>query len=180
LKKKKRRRFSKMSILTILVLAVASAVVAVGIEILIRKIKEIKEKNQIIVDFRSLKRDRYYPLIKKYQERLEKLGVDFTSDPVSSLFALMNFVKSAVIDYVKNKDKPEVSLEDYIDINLIGQFIIWLVFSKVQVKKDSEENKVITEYFYNLARKIITDKNPEKVSDFEEIVNKINEIVKFK
>jgi hypothetical protein len=118
-------------------------------------------------------------LIKKYQERLEKLGVDFTSDPVSSLFALMNFVKIAVIDYVKNKDKPEVSLEDYIDINLIGQFIIWLVFSKVQVKKDSEGNGVITEYFYNLARKIITDKNPEKVSDFEEIVNKINEIVKF-
>jgi len=72
----------------------------------------------------------------------------------------------------KKKDKPEVSLEDYIDINLIGQFIIWLVFSKVQVKKDSKENEVITEYFYNLARKIITDKNPEKVSDFEEIVNK--------
>jgi len=42
-------------------------------------------------------------LIKKYQERLEKLGVDFTSDPASSLFALLNFVKSAVIDYVEKK-----------------------------------------------------------------------------
>jgi len=169
-----------MSILTILVLAVASAVVTVGIEILIRKIEERKEKNHIIVDFGSLKRDRYYPLIKKYQERLEKLGVDFTSDPVSSHFTLMNFVKIAVIDYVKNKDKPEVSLEDYIDINLIGQFIIWLVFSKVQVKKNSEENKAITEYLYNLAKKIIADRNPDKVNEFEEIVNKINEIVKFK
>jgi len=58
LKKKKRRRFSEMSILTIVVLEVASAVVAVDIEILIRKIKERKEKNQIIVDFGSLKRDR--------------------------------------------------------------------------------------------------------------------------
>jgi hypothetical protein len=50
----------------------------------------------------------------------------------------------------------------------------------VQVKKNSEENKAITEYLYNLAKKIIADRNPDKVNEFEEIVNKINEIVKFR
>jgi hypothetical protein len=119
-------------------------------------------------------------LIKRYKDRLEKLGVDFMSDPASPLFALMTLVKNAVRDYVEIKDRPEVSLEDYIDINLIGQFITWIVVSKVQVKEDSKENKVVTEYFYNLSKKIIADRNPEKLGDFEEIINKINEIVKFK
>jgi len=169
-----------MNLLIIIVLAIVSAIVVAGIDLLINKLKEKKVKNQIIIDFSDFERDRYYSLIKRYRERLEKLGVDFMSDPASPLFALMTLVKNAVRDYVEIKDRPEVSLEDYIDINLIGQFITWLVVSKVQIKEDSKENKVVTEYFYNLSKKIIADKNPEKLNDFEEIVNKINEIVKFK
>ena len=169
-----------MSFLTILILAVAAAIVAVGIEILIGKMKEKGGEKQIIVDFSDIKQDRYYSLVKRYRERLEKLGVDFVSDPSVPLFALMTLVKNAVIDYVENKEKPEISLEDYVDINLIGQFVTWIIVSQVQVKEDSKENKVVTDYFYNLTKRIIADRNPEKASDFEEIINKISEIVKFK
>jgi hypothetical protein len=169
-----------MNLLIIIVLAIMSAIVVVGINLLTSRLKEKKVRDQIIIDFSSFERDRYYSLIKRYKDRLEKLGVDFMSDPASPLFALMTLVKNAVRDYVEIKDRPEVSLEDYIDINLIGQFITWIVVSKVQVREDSKENKVVTEYFYNLSKKIIADRNPEKLGDFEEIINKINEIVKFK
>ncbi len=169
-----------MNLLIIIVLAIASAIVVVGINLLTNKIKEKKVRGQVIIDFSDFERDKYYSLIKRYRERLEKLGVDFMSDPASPLFALMTLVKNAVIDYVETKERPEVSLEDYVDINLIGQFITWLVISTVQIKEDSKESKVVTEYFYNLTKKIIANKNPEKLGEFEEIVNKINEIVKFK
>jgi hypothetical protein len=169
-----------MNLLIILVLAIVSAIVVAGIDLLINKLKERKVKNHVIIDFSDFERDRYYSLVKRYRERLEKLGVDFMSDPASPLFALMTLVRNAARDYVEIKDKPEVDLEDYIDVNLIGQFVSWLIISKVQIKEDSKENKVVTEYFYNLTKKIIADKNPEKLGDFEEIINKINEIVKFK
>jgi hypothetical protein len=169
-----------MNLLIIIVLAIASAIVVVGINLLMNKLREKKVENRIVIDFSDFERDRYYSLIKRYKERLEKLGVDFMSDPASPLFALMTLVRNAVRDYIEIKDRPEVSLEDYIDVNLIGQFITWLIVSKVQIKEDSKENKVVTEYFYNLTKKIIADRNPEKLSEFEEIVNKINEIVKFK
>jgi hypothetical protein len=169
-----------MNPLIIITLAIVSAIVVVGINLLMNKLKEKKVEDHIIVDFSGFERGKYYTLVKRYKERLEKLGVDFMSDPASPLFALMSIVRSAARDYVEIKGKPEVDLEDYIDINLISQFIAWLIVSKVQIKEDSKENKVVTEYFYNLTKRIIADRNPEKVSEFEEIVNKINEIIKFK
>jgi len=167
-----------MSLLTIILLAILAGIVAIGVEFIIKKLREQKVEQVISLDYEDTLFEEYQELLRIYKERLEGLGVDFVKDPVLPIRTLELLVKGIARSYLMKSKRPAIKFVDYADTYILTNLFIWLITHKIENSDMKEEDlKAVTEYLLNLSKKIVAERSPGKAEILDRIVNDLNDLL---